>query len=187
MIPSTTTSFPLVFTSHFSHPFKKRPRPPQHPREHAQSLPHSDGHGHACCILTPPCTDAARGDHTQASTARKPRTQSMLGVETHARCRPPLVASGREVGWRKSSSLFSFFTDFLNVFYQIHQLSIVLPVPFQKTTDNYLGIGAASPPPFLSPTAPLLKHYFTTDHKRKTCFIVDMLIGPSLSSVFHVL
>ena len=33
----------------------------------------------------------------QASTGHEPRTKCILGMETHARCRPPLVASGRSV------------------------------------------------------------------------------------------
>ena len=44
----------------------------------------------------PPRTDTARGSHWQASTACEPRTQGSLGMETRARCRPPLVGSK---GW----------------------------------------------------------------------------------------
>ena len=46
-----TTSFPLVFTSAFSHPEKDCAATS---RVHARSFPHDDGHWHPCCILQPP-------------------------------------------------------------------------------------------------------------------------------------
>ena len=51
-----------------------------------------------------PCTETARGNHTHASTARKLRTKGSLGMETHARCRPPVVPSGQKGGGGTTTS-----------------------------------------------------------------------------------
>ena len=63
---------------------------------HAQNLPHNDGHWRPCCIPKPSCTDTARGNHTQASTARVLLAKGSLGMEKRARCRAPSVGSGQE-------------------------------------------------------------------------------------------
>ena len=54
-------------------------------------------------------TEPARGNHTQASTARKPRTTHSLGMETRACCRPLLVALGWVVGRSDGVGYFGSF------------------------------------------------------------------------------
>ena len=43
---------------------------PSTSRVHAQSVPYDDTPWHPCCILKPPCTLTARGNHTQAPHKR---------------------------------------------------------------------------------------------------------------------
>ena len=80
---AATTSFPWC-SLRTSHTLQKTatPQPPGTSRVHAQSLPHNDGPCHPCCILKPPCTEKAFGNHLQASTARELRTKCILGMET---------------------------------------------------------------------------------------------------------